>query len=174
MTYTCGDGLQRRNPYSTRPPLEDPRLERVHAKVEAGERLSYEDGLALYRSPDLLGVGWMANRVRERLNGNKTHFHVNRHINPTDVCVASCKLCAFGKKARDPKAYTMSLEQVWENAWQIGWTEAINGVSHRRRVASGTHARLVLPDAARPQGTLPHGTLESLHDGGDRLLCAAD
>ena len=68
--------------------------------MEAGERLSYDDGVTLYRTPDLLGVGWMANLVRERLHGNKTFFNVNRHINPTDVCVASCKLCAFGKKAK--------------------------------------------------------------------------
>ena len=92
------------------PAFEDTRLEAIRAKVAAGERLSYQDGLTLYRTPDLLGVGWLANQVRERLHGDKTYFNVNRHINPTDVCVASCRLCAFGKKARDPKAYTMSLE----------------------------------------------------------------
>jgi aminodeoxyfutalosine synthase len=89
------------------PSFEDARLEPIRRKIEASERLSYEDGLILYRSPDLLGVGWMANRVRERLHGNATYFNVNRHINPTDVCVASCRLCAFGKRAKDPKAYTM-------------------------------------------------------------------
>jgi hypothetical protein len=79
------------------PVFADLRLLRIRDKVERGERLNSEDGLALYRTPDLLGVGWMANQVRERLHGNQTFFNVNRHINPTDVCVASCKLCAFGK-----------------------------------------------------------------------------
>ena len=49
---------------------------------------------------------------------------MNRHINPTDVCVASCRLCAFGKRAKDPKAYTMSLEEVWHRAGE-GWSEAV-------------------------------------------------
>jgi len=74
------------------PVFEDARLEAIRSKVDAGERLSAEDGLTLYRTPDLLGVGWMANVVRERLHGNKTFFNVNRHINPTDVCVASCNV----------------------------------------------------------------------------------
>ena len=121
------------------PVFEDSRLEPVRAKVEAGQRLSHGDGLALYRSTDLLGVGWLANLVRERLHGNRTFFNVNRHINPTDVCVASCKLCAFGKKARDPKAYTMSLEQVWGHAGR-GWSEAVTEF----HIVGGLHPELTL------------------------------
>ena len=105
------------------PVFDDKRLLPVLEKVRGGERLSESDGVALFRSPDLLAVGYMANLVRERLHGNVTFFNVNRHINPTDVCVASCKLCAFGKKAKDPTAYTMSLEQIWERAGH-GYTEA--------------------------------------------------
>src|ERR1700731_357713 len=96
--------------------IEDPQLKPILEKVEAGVRLSYDDGFALYRTSDILALGYMANLVRERMPGSTTYFNVNRHINPTDVCVASCRLCAFGKKAKDPKAYTMSLEQVWEIA----------------------------------------------------------
>jgi aminodeoxyfutalosine synthase len=77
---------------------DDSALEPIAAKVERGERLSYEDGLALYRSGDILAVGWMANLVRERMHGDVAYFNVNRHINPTNVCVASCRLCAFGRK----------------------------------------------------------------------------
>jgi aminodeoxyfutalosine synthase len=121
------------------PQFEDSRLQLIRAKVEASERLGYEDGIALYRSTDLLGVGWMANLVRERLHGNRTFFNVNRHINPTDVCVASCKLCAFGKKAKDPKAYTMSLEQVWEHAGR-GWSEAVTEF----HIVGGLHPELTL------------------------------
>jgi aminodeoxyfutalosine synthase len=81
----------------------------------------------------------MANLVRERKHGNLTFFNVNRHINPTDVCVASCRLCAFGKKARDPRAYTMSLDQVWETAGR-GWTEAITEF----HIVGGLHPELTL------------------------------
>ncbi len=67
----------------------DPRLEPIAAKVLAQERLDFSDGLALYGSPDVLAVGWLANHVRERLHGDVTYFNVNRHINPTNVCVAA-------------------------------------------------------------------------------------
>jgi len=121
------------------PTFEDARLNAIREKVEAGVRLDFEDGVALYRSPDLLGVGWLANLVRERKHGNVTYFNVNRHINPTDVCVASCKLCAFGKKAKDPKAYTMSLEQVWDTAGH-GWSEAVTEF----HIVGGLHPELTL------------------------------
>ncbi len=98
------------------PIFEDRRLLPIAEKVRQGVRLDFDDGVALYRTHDLLALGYLANLVRERLHGSVTYFNVNRHINPTDVCVASCRLCAFGKRVRDPRAYTMSLEQVWETA----------------------------------------------------------
>jgi aminodeoxyfutalosine synthase len=121
------------------PIFEDSRLLPIRDKVEAGQRLSYEEGVTLYRTPDLLGVGWLANRVRERLHGDKTYFNVNRHINPTDVCVASCKLCAFGKKAKDPTAYTWSLEEIWHRAGQ-GYSEAVTEF----HIVGGLHPELTL------------------------------
>lgn len=119
--------------------IEDQRLQPVFEKVEAGVRLDFEDGLKLYRSSDLLTIGYLANIVRERKNGNVTYFNVNRHINPTDVCVASCKLCAFGKRVRDPKAYTWSLEEIWQRASE-GWTEAITEF----HIVGGLHPELTL------------------------------
>jgi aminodeoxyfutalosine synthase len=119
--------------------IDDPRLEPILEKVEAGVRLSYEDGVTLYQTPDILSVGYMANLVRERLHGSVTYFNVNRHINPTDVCVASCRLCAFGKRVRDPKAYTMSLEEVWHRAGE-GWTEAVTEF----HIVGGLHPELTL------------------------------
>jgi aminodeoxyfutalosine synthase len=119
--------------------FEDRRLESVREKVEAGARLSYDDGVALYRSSDLLALGYMANVVRERKHGDATYFNVNRHINPTDVCVASCRLCAFGKQKRDPNSYTMSLEQVWETAGK-GWSEAVTEF----HIVGGLHPELNL------------------------------
>jgi len=71
---------------------DDPALEPIAKKVQAGDRLTFDDGLALYRSGDVLAVGWMANLVRERMHGDLAYFNVNRHINPTNVCVASCRL----------------------------------------------------------------------------------
>src|ERR1700681_1874691 len=119
--------------------IEDPRLKPILEKVEAGGSRDYQDGLALFRSPDILAIGYMANLIRERKHGNVTWFNVNRHINPTDVCVASCKLCAFGKKAKDPKAYTWSLEEVWHRAGE-GWTEAVTEF----HIVGGLHPELTL------------------------------
>src|SRR4029077_14546378 len=81
--------------------INDSKLKPIAEKVLAGERLSEDDGVAMYRSPDLLALGWLANSVREKMHGDTCFFYVNRHINPTNVCVAHCKLCAFG---RDPNA----------------------------------------------------------------------
>ena len=96
----------------------------VADRVLTGKRLSFEDGLALYRSSDILAVGWLANLVRERLHGDVTYFNVNRHINPTNVCVASCRLCAFGRKKGGEGSYTMALKEAWETAGQ-GYTDAV-------------------------------------------------
>ena len=98
--------------------ITDQRLKPIAEKVLAGERLSMDDGIALYRSPDLLAVGWLANYVREKRHGNVTYFNVNRHINPTNVCVAHCKLCAFGRDPDAPGAYTFALEEIDQRAEQ--------------------------------------------------------
>src|SRR6202011_4741049 len=98
--------------------ITDERLKPIAAKVLAGERLSADDGITLYRSPDLLAVGWRANHVREKRHGNVTYYNVNRHINPTNVCVAHCKLCAFGRDPNAPGAYTYALEEVYQRAAQ--------------------------------------------------------
>ncbi len=104
--------------------IEDKRLAPIAEKVQAGERLTFEDGLALYRTSDLLALGWLANSVRERLHGNVCYYNVNRHINPTNVCVAHCRLCAFGRDPNVPGAYTMALEEVFRTA-ASGITEAV-------------------------------------------------
>jgi aminodeoxyfutalosine synthase len=98
--------------------ITDQRLKPIADKVLAGERLSMDDGIALYRSPDLLAVGWLANHVREKRHGNITYYNVNRHINPTNVCVAHCKLCAFGRDPNAPGAYTFALEEIYQRAEQ--------------------------------------------------------
>jgi aminodeoxyfutalosine synthase len=98
--------------------ITDVRLEPVVAKVLAGERLNAEDGLALFESHDLLALGWLANHVREKKHLDICYFNVNRHINPTNVCVAHCKLCAFGRSPDAPGAYTFALEEIFQRAAQ--------------------------------------------------------
>jgi aminodeoxyfutalosine synthase len=117
--------------------VEDRLLTPIAAKVFDGERLTFEDGMALYRSKDLLAVGSLAHYVREKLHDNRTYFNVNRHINPTNVCVASCRLCAFGRKSDAPAAYTMALEEAFEIAGR-GWSEAITEF----HIVGGLHPEL--------------------------------
>jgi aminodeoxyfutalosine synthase len=104
--------------------IEDSKLERIAEKVLAGERLGLSEGVTLYESGDLLALGYLANHVREKLHGKRTYFNVNRHLNPTNVCVASCRLCAFGRKPDAPAAYTMALEEAFRIAGE-GWSEAV-------------------------------------------------
>lgn len=118
---------------------DDARLEPVAAKVLAGERLNFDDGMALYGSPDVLAVGWLANHVREKLHGDVAYFNVNRHINPTNVCVAACRLCAFGRKKGADGSYTMALEQAWETA-ASGYSEAVTEF----HIVGGLHPDLPL------------------------------
>jgi len=96
--------------------ITDSRLRPIAEKVLGGERLSFDDGIALYRSPDLLAVGWLANHIREKKHGNVTYYNVNRHINPTNICVAHCKLCAFGRDPDSPGGYSYALEEIYQRA----------------------------------------------------------
>ncbi|HEX5235235.1 MAG TPA: aminofutalosine synthase MqnE [Silvibacterium sp.] len=122
-------------PFST----DDARLEPIAAKVMADERLNFDDGLALYGSGDVLAVGWLANHVREKMHGDVAYFNVNRHINPTNVCVAACRLCAFGRKKGAEGSYTMALEQAWETA-ASGYSEAVTEF----HIVGGLHPDLPL------------------------------
>src|ERR1051326_261068 len=103
---------------------DDARLKPIYQKVLQAERLNTADALVLYGTGDILAVGWMANYVRERMHGDKTYFNVNRHLNPTNVCVAACRLCAFGRKKDTPGAYTMALEEAFQTA-ASGYSEAV-------------------------------------------------
>src|SRR3982751_5253161 len=109
-----------KHPFQT----DDPRLEGIAERVAGGERLSAEDALVLSQTGDILSVGWLATSVRERMHGDRTYFNVNRHINPTNVCVAACRLCAFGRKQDSPGAYTMALDEAFETA-ASGYSEAV-------------------------------------------------
>ncbi|MDR3637115.1 MAG: aminofutalosine synthase MqnE [Isosphaeraceae bacterium] len=117
-------------------PSEASNLRAIREKVEARERLSFEDGLALEASNDLFALGAMANLVRERYNGNFGYYNVNTHINPTNVCVYKCDFCAFRADLDDPRGYTMDQTQIKERALQArsrGATELhiVGGLHHK-------------------------------------------
>ena len=89
-------------------------LDAIGKKVRAGERLSFDEGVALYQHPNLMELGALANEVRERLHGDRTYFNRNLHINATNVCEASCRFCSFARlQPGDAAAYTMSLDEAW-------------------------------------------------------------
>jgi aminodeoxyfutalosine synthase len=91
----------------------------IAEKLDAGIRLDDSDGVRLFDNPDLLAVGWLANRERERRHGGRTFYNYNIRLEATNVCVASCLFCAFARlKPGDAGAYTMSLEQVWDKLRQ--------------------------------------------------------
>lgn len=96
-------------------------LARIADKLDAGERLSFEDGVQLFACPDLLAVGALANREREKRHGARTFYNYNLRLEPTNVCQASCLFCSFARlQPGDAGAYAMSLEQAWNKLRERG------------------------------------------------------
>ncbi len=92
--------------------LKQAELYDIYEKVMNGQRLSREDGLRLYETSHLPLLGFMANIVRERKNGNRAFYIYNQHINYSNVCTNLCKFCAFGKEKGHRDAYEMSLDDI--------------------------------------------------------------
>src|SRR5919197_4150646 len=84
----------------------------IEDKVRSGQRLSYDDGVALYGCGDLAWLGGLAHEVRTAKNGDRVYFNVNRHLNLTNVCAASCAYCSFERKPGQKDAYTMRVEEA--------------------------------------------------------------
>jgi aminodeoxyfutalosine synthase len=114
--------------------LRDPMLTPIREKVLADVPLSAEDGVSLYRSRDIHGIGRLANFVRERLHGDNTYFNRNRHINYTNVCALSCKFCSFYRKRGEEGAYEMPVEQVVATA-----KRAYDGGATEVHIVGGLH-----------------------------------
>ena len=113
-------------------------LQEVATKLEAGTRLSLDDGVRLFECPDLFAVGWLANRERERRHGDDTFFNHNLRLEATNVCVASCLFCSFARlQPSDADAYTMSLDQAWDKLRERG-DQALTEV----HVVNGLHPDL--------------------------------
>lgn len=93
-------------------PIDAGRMRELEAKVYAGERLTYDDGVALYDTDDMAWLGSLAHHVRTEKNGDRVMFNINRHLNLTNVCVASCAYCSFQRKPGEKDAYTMRVEEA--------------------------------------------------------------
>lgn len=91
-------------------------LKTIYTKVSVGQRISTDEALFLFASNDLLAIGELAALVNSRKNGSNVYFNVNRHINPTNVCVNRCAFCAFSRTSGEGGAYTLSLDEICRNA----------------------------------------------------------
>ncbi|MCA9285870.1 MAG: radical SAM protein [Phycisphaerales bacterium] len=112
-------------------------LRGIAEKVQAGRRLSPEDGATLFRTPDVHAVCAMADLVRRRMHGDRAYYNVNRHINYSNVCALSCKFCAFFRKEGEDGAYEMSLDQIRAEA-----AKAAEGGATELHIVGGLHPRL--------------------------------
>src|SRR5216117_122272 len=90
----------------------DRHLALVWEKVQAGERLSREDGLRLFETDDLFGLGRMADLVKSRREGDRVYFVINRYISPTNICVLSCAFCGFARKKGEDGAFEYTIEDI--------------------------------------------------------------
>jgi aminodeoxyfutalosine synthase len=114
--------------------LRDPALRPVAEKVRAGERLTREDGIALYRSADVLGVGAMADALNRARHGDVVTFAANQHINPTNVCVlrTTCAFCGYARLPKEQGAYRYTLDQVLGEA-----AHAADGMTREFHIVGG-------------------------------------
>ena len=98
--------------------LSDPVVRRVAEKIASGERLSTADGLALFRSPDLTGIGLLADAVNRAKHGDVVTFAANQHINPTNICTlrTTCVFCGYARLPKEAGAYRYTLDQVLQEA----------------------------------------------------------
>jgi aminodeoxyfutalosine synthase len=100
--------------------ISDPALHAIADRVMAGERLTPAEGIALFRTPDLLGLGTLADAVNRAKHGDRVTFASNQHINPTNVCIlrATCVFCSYARLPKEDGAYRYTMDQVWAEAAQ--------------------------------------------------------
>ncbi|MDX6614663.1 MAG: aminodeoxyfutalosine synthase [Blastocatellia bacterium] len=115
----------------------DEQLNHIAVKVEAGERLSFADGVALFATEDLNALGKLADSVRRRRHGRATYFNVNRHLNPTNICYVDCKFCGFYRTPRQPDAYTHNIQDSLRVAG-----EAVNEGATELHITGGLNTKL--------------------------------
>jgi aminodeoxyfutalosine synthase len=115
----------------------DQNLREIADKVEDGERLTFDEGMALCASDDLNALGKLADYVRRKRHGKTTYYNVNRHFNHTNICVADCKFCGFYKRARQEGAYTHSVTDAIEIA-----RNAVNEGATELHIVGGLNSKL--------------------------------
>jgi aminodeoxyfutalosine synthase len=101
-------------------------LRSICDKILASERINEEEAARLYRSTDINALGLIANIVRERKNGNRATYILNRYVNYSNICILSCQFCAFGARKRDPHAFELAIPEIVETtrqSLQLGITE---------------------------------------------------
>src|SRR5499426_1806032 len=121
--------------------LRDRTLHPIAAKVEAGERLHSDEGVTLYATTDLLGLGLLADTANRRRNGDRVFFSANQHINPTNVCILrnTCVFCSFARMPKEAGAYTRSLDEVFAEA-----DAARDNPTREFHIVGGLHPKLKL------------------------------
>ena len=121
--------------------LQDPKLRPSAEMVLQEQRLESADGLALYASSDLLGIGTIADFANQQRNGDRVFFSANQHINPTNVCILrnTCTFCSFAKMPKEEGNYTRTLEEVYHEAEQ-----AVGSPTTEFHIVGGLHPKLRL------------------------------
>ncbi len=110
--------------------FRDKNLHPIWDKVQSGQRLSLQDGLTMFGSQDVISIGKMAHAVQQMKSGDAVYYVVNQKIEPTNICVLSCKFCDFAVKQNSPEAYEMTIEEI------IG---KLNSDVHEVHITGGLH-----------------------------------
>lgn len=142
--------------------ITDPALRPIFERIVDGERLSREEGLTLARTPDLNGLGAMADFVRRRLHGNRTYYVRNQHINYTNVCNKHCLFCYFARSPKDggPTPYLLAIDQVRDALLRYG-DDSVREI----HIVGGVHPRLpydyYLDLISTVKATRPHACIKA-------------
>ncbi len=115
MTSKTDGNLTIRTDAITTPRVSDPTLHPVLQKLTAGQRLNQADGLRIFNSHDLIGIGQMADFVRRARHQDRAYFIYNQHLNYTNVCQNRCRFCAFARDQHQTGSFTLTLAQIEEN-----------------------------------------------------------
>ncbi|MGE4192602.1 MAG: aminofutalosine synthase MqnE [Pseudodesulfovibrio sp.] len=110
----------------------------IRAKVAAGERLSFEDGVRLFNCPEPLAVGALAHQVRTRLHGDKAFYVLNRHVNYTNVCVNGCVFCAYQREEGQQGGFVLTVDDV------LSKIDAAPVTPREVHIVGGCHPKLSL------------------------------
>ncbi len=131
----------------------------IRDKILAGQRLSLEDGQALFDCPDPHAVAALALTVRRRLHGDAVHYVINRHINPTNICVNRCRFCAYRRDEGQEGAYVLSVDQAMDKLARAGNVDEVH-------IVGGCHPDLGLDyylELARAvRRDHPHASIKAL------------